>query len=185
MLNVIRHEGREVMFGYGFNEANDFGIYFPEQVNAEDVAEFARAQSDLVADVELVEPVQLLPRMFDPRLAHLNKGKEQAARVELLDRCRHFELPERLEQEFDPVAKPWQANYAGTLTGDPNTPLYVVVEGDREDLRSFLSETDEIRLGALAVIDQLSFSIESPDATKVARELPRQYTASLSPWLEP
>lgn len=183
MLNVIRHEGREVMFGYGFNEANDFGIYFPEEVNAEDVAEFARAQSDLVTDIELVDPTQLVPQMANPKLAHLNRGKEQAARVEIVDWSRHFELPQRLEQEFDPVAKPWQANYAGTFTGSPDIPLYVVVEGDREDLHDFLSEAEGIRLGALSVIDQLSFSIESLEPTKVAKELPHQYTSSLSPWL--
>lgn len=183
MLNVIRHEGKEVMFGYGFSEANDFGIYFPKEVNAEDVAEFARTQSDLVTDVEIVDPTQLTPNLAKPQLAHLKRGNEQAARIELVDRCRHFELPKRLEQEFDPVAKPWQANYAGTLTKSPDKPVFVVVEGDREDLRNFLYETEEIRLGALAVIDQLSFSIESPEATKVAKELPHQYVSSLSPWL--
>lgn len=182
MLNVIRHDGRKVMFGYGFNEANDFGIYFPEQVNAEDVAKFATAQSDLVANVEIVEPVEVNPKRVT-YTEHQLRGKEQALRIELVDRSKHYELPERLGQEFDPVVKPWQANFAGTLTTDPETPVYVVVEGDREDLRTFLSETEGIRLGALAVVDQLSFSIESPEPTKVAQMLPNQYVRSLTSWL--
>lgn len=176
MQKVIRHNAIKDMFGYGWTRDDGYAFYFPSSLEGSDVAEFVNAQEDLVVDSELAHPTDLLPNGRTPE-----QGKEQALKTQLVDKAfAHTDLSERLEVKFNPLATPWQANFAGTLRDYMDLPVYVVVEGESMDLRDFLRTQSTVRLGAIAV-NELNFCIEMRDSDEVASSLPRQYVAHHRP----
>jgi hypothetical protein len=145
MEKMIRFESVRDTFGFNMPSRDVFATYFPDNIDASEVVASLTDRSDLVTNPIIADSAALLRRKP-------TKGQQQAVTAIIHPDVTDEAVVTHLEEEFNLLARPWQANYAGTWVGDTSSPVYTIIEGLSDELQEFLAiEQDEERIALQAL----------------------------------